>query len=258
MAQMCVGQPCTPTDVVWKGGLVRNLPDRDQQRRCANLRDEWHFRVGGCDVAIPVTSVISSNQTDSALQACIDGLGPGMFFSYQVTAVTDRHIGARRSRISAAPMRCRSTAGAARWACRSPRLCRKTRSSRSSPRRYQARNSRAWSSRLRWSPRCGPCSDASARSACACSATTTRRGSGPDSWPTRAGILTGSMSRDVGASRPSGTSSVAPDRGERRLGAAASAVERAEGVMTAGSESLPVALQTASRPIMRDRGTRQN
>src|SRR6516162_7548466 len=32
MAQMCVGQPCTPTDVVWKGGLVRNLPDRDQQR----------------------------------------------------------------------------------------------------------------------------------------------------------------------------------------------------------------------------------
>jgi DNA-binding transcriptional ArsR family regulator len=35
MAQMCVGQPCTPTNVVWKGGLVRNLPDRDQQRGCA-------------------------------------------------------------------------------------------------------------------------------------------------------------------------------------------------------------------------------
>ena len=31
MAQMCVGQPGTPTNVVWKGGLVRNLPDRDQQ-----------------------------------------------------------------------------------------------------------------------------------------------------------------------------------------------------------------------------------
>ena len=31
-----VGQPCTPTNVVWKGGLVRNLPDRDQQRGCAN------------------------------------------------------------------------------------------------------------------------------------------------------------------------------------------------------------------------------
>ena len=36
MAQMCVGQPCTPTNIVWKGGLVRNLPDRDQQRGCAN------------------------------------------------------------------------------------------------------------------------------------------------------------------------------------------------------------------------------
>src|SRR5689334_1583288 len=35
MAQMRVGQPCTPTNVVWKGGLVRNLPDRDEQRGCA-------------------------------------------------------------------------------------------------------------------------------------------------------------------------------------------------------------------------------
>ena len=26
----------TPTNVVWKGGFVRNLPDRDQQRGCAN------------------------------------------------------------------------------------------------------------------------------------------------------------------------------------------------------------------------------
>src|SRR3954468_4320153 len=33
MAQRCVGEPCTPTDVVWKGGLVRNLPDRDQYKR---------------------------------------------------------------------------------------------------------------------------------------------------------------------------------------------------------------------------------
>ena len=36
LAQMCVGQPGAPTDLVWKGGLVRNLPDRDQQRGCAN------------------------------------------------------------------------------------------------------------------------------------------------------------------------------------------------------------------------------
>jgi DNA-binding transcriptional LysR family regulator len=49
-------------------------------------RDEWHFRVGRRDVAIPIASVISSNQVDSALQACIDGLGLGMFFSYQVVS----------------------------------------------------------------------------------------------------------------------------------------------------------------------------
>src|SRR5262249_40196354 len=36
MAQKCVGQPCSPTNVVGKGGPVRNLPYRDQRRRCAN------------------------------------------------------------------------------------------------------------------------------------------------------------------------------------------------------------------------------
>jgi hypothetical protein len=35
VAQMCVGRPCTPTHVVWKGWPVRNLPDRHQQRGCA-------------------------------------------------------------------------------------------------------------------------------------------------------------------------------------------------------------------------------
>ena len=37
VAQMCAGQPCTPANAVWKGGLVRNFPDRDRQRWCANL-----------------------------------------------------------------------------------------------------------------------------------------------------------------------------------------------------------------------------
>jgi DNA-binding transcriptional ArsR family regulator len=35
MVQMYVEQPRTPANFVWKGGLVRNLPDRDQQRGCA-------------------------------------------------------------------------------------------------------------------------------------------------------------------------------------------------------------------------------
>jgi DNA-binding transcriptional LysR family regulator len=69
------GKPRAPKDIA--------------QHRCVRFtgiapRDEWHFRIGRRDVAIPIASVISSNQVDSALQACIDGLGLGMFFSYQV------------------------------------------------------------------------------------------------------------------------------------------------------------------------------
>jgi hypothetical protein len=36
MAQRCVGQPRAPADVDRTGGLVRNLPDRDRQRRRAD------------------------------------------------------------------------------------------------------------------------------------------------------------------------------------------------------------------------------
>src|SRR5262249_36787141 len=55
MAQKCVGQPCTPTDVVWKGRLVRNLPDRinnvrgSQKKFGSPLKGgvvSWHFMGG--------------------------------------------------------------------------------------------------------------------------------------------------------------------------------------------------------------------
>lgn len=45
---------------------------------------EWHFSTGGRDLAIPVTRVMSCNQVDAALDACAQGLGLGMFLSYQV------------------------------------------------------------------------------------------------------------------------------------------------------------------------------
>jgi DNA-binding transcriptional LysR family regulator len=35
-------------------------------------------------VSIPITSVITCNDIDSAVNACIDGLGLGMFLSYMV------------------------------------------------------------------------------------------------------------------------------------------------------------------------------
>jgi DNA-binding transcriptional LysR family regulator len=47
-------------------------------------RNEWSFRVGGRTVTVPITSVLTCNQIDSAIEACADGLGIGAFLSYQV------------------------------------------------------------------------------------------------------------------------------------------------------------------------------
>jgi DNA-binding transcriptional LysR family regulator len=46
---------------------------------------EWHFRVGQRNVAIPVNAIITCNEIDSALNACIGGAGLGMFLSYQAS-----------------------------------------------------------------------------------------------------------------------------------------------------------------------------
>lgn len=47
-------------------------------------RSEWHFRVGNRQVAIPIASVITCNEIDSVVDACLDGLGLGLFLSYMV------------------------------------------------------------------------------------------------------------------------------------------------------------------------------
>jgi DNA-binding transcriptional LysR family regulator len=47
-------------------------------------RNEWSFRVGNRHLSIPITSAITCNEIDSAVNACIDGLGLGMFLSYMV------------------------------------------------------------------------------------------------------------------------------------------------------------------------------
>ena len=47
-------------------------------------RSEWHFRVGDRQVVVPISSVVTCNEIDSAISACIDGMGLGMFLSYMV------------------------------------------------------------------------------------------------------------------------------------------------------------------------------
>lgn len=44
----------------------------------------WHFREKGKTVAMPVTGNLEFNQIWPAVQACVSGLGCGMFISYQV------------------------------------------------------------------------------------------------------------------------------------------------------------------------------
>jgi DNA-binding transcriptional LysR family regulator len=47
-------------------------------------RTEWQFRAGARHVSVPINSVLTSNDIDSAVHACVDGLGLGMFLSYMV------------------------------------------------------------------------------------------------------------------------------------------------------------------------------
>ncbi|MCL1634713.1 LysR family transcriptional regulator [Luteimonas sp. SX5] len=49
-----------------------------------NPRSEWRFRVGNRQTSVPTSSVVTCNEIDSALEACANGLGVGMFLSYMV------------------------------------------------------------------------------------------------------------------------------------------------------------------------------
>jgi DNA-binding transcriptional LysR family regulator len=69
------GVPQVPNDIR-KHSCVRHLG--------LVPRSEWRFRVGNRHVSVPITSVITCNDIDSAVNACIGGLGLGMFLSYMV------------------------------------------------------------------------------------------------------------------------------------------------------------------------------
>jgi DNA-binding transcriptional LysR family regulator len=69
------GVPQTPDDIR-KHSCVRHLG--------LAPRSEWPFRVNKRDVSVPIASIMTCNEIDSAVSACIDGLGLGMFLSYMV------------------------------------------------------------------------------------------------------------------------------------------------------------------------------
>jgi DNA-binding transcriptional LysR family regulator len=54
---------------------------------------DWRFRAGRKWVSVAAASRLTCNQADAAAAACIEGLGLGMFLSYQVAAaVADRRL----------------------------------------------------------------------------------------------------------------------------------------------------------------------
>jgi DNA-binding transcriptional LysR family regulator len=49
-----------------------------------NAGTTWPFQAGGKRLAVPIAGVFSCNTVQSAVNACIDGAGYGIFLSYQV------------------------------------------------------------------------------------------------------------------------------------------------------------------------------
>lgn len=74
------GTPRTPSDVR-AHSCVRHTG--------LTPRGDWHFRVGRRAVSIPINAAISCNEIDSSLEACLSGLGLGMFLSYQTAPYRD-------------------------------------------------------------------------------------------------------------------------------------------------------------------------
>jgi len=66
-------------------------PDDVREHRCIRHtgltpRPEWHFKVDGRNVSVPIVTLLTCNEIDSSLNACVNGLGLGMFLSYQVAS----------------------------------------------------------------------------------------------------------------------------------------------------------------------------
>lgn len=69
---------------------VPQVPNDVSTHRCIRhtglaSRSEWQFRIGkNSGVSVPINSVITCNDIDSSLNACVDGLGLSLFLSYMV------------------------------------------------------------------------------------------------------------------------------------------------------------------------------
>jgi DNA-binding transcriptional LysR family regulator len=78
---------CATPQYLRRHGVPRT-PEDLRKYRCirhvgTSPRNEWQFQMGRRRLGVPITCVITCNDIDCSLSACADGIGLGMFLSYQ-------------------------------------------------------------------------------------------------------------------------------------------------------------------------------
>jgi DNA-binding transcriptional LysR family regulator len=78
---------CASPEYLRRRGTPR-VPQDVRDHACVRLtglapRPEWQFRTGRRAVTVAVNAVVSCNDTEGGLQACVSGHGLGLFLSYQ-------------------------------------------------------------------------------------------------------------------------------------------------------------------------------
>ncbi len=77
-------------DYLQRHGVPRH-PRELLRANCISTGRPWPFRDGGHEFTLPVAGNLDFNVGAPALQACVDGLGFGMFLSYQVAQEVAQH-----------------------------------------------------------------------------------------------------------------------------------------------------------------------
>lgn len=81
---------CASPDYLRRHGTPRTPQDLRAHaciRHTGNAaRTDWQFRLGRRTAAVQVNAVLSCSDIDSSLEACVSGLGLGMFLSYQTAS----------------------------------------------------------------------------------------------------------------------------------------------------------------------------
>ena len=79
---------CASPEYLQRHGVPKH-PRELRTHRCVSFgaitpAAEWHFREGRKRFAVRIERVLTCNQVDTTIDACVDGIGPGVFLSYQV------------------------------------------------------------------------------------------------------------------------------------------------------------------------------